>query len=112
MAFSLNFTGDFFDSLYSAIEEMAQDPITWEAVASYFEVEAEFLAPSTVYEKARELDTCDDLEAPVSVWLVEGGWITVDVPDTADEDDDGGVDLICTAEPTGGHYDSEFALYC
>ena len=92
MAFSLSFGGDFFDSLYSAIEELATDPLTWEAVASYFDIEPEFLAVSTVYDKALELDACDDLTTPVSVWIVEGGWITADVPDTRDGD--------------------EFAMYC
>jgi hypothetical protein len=82
MAFSLCFNGDFFEDLHEAIEVLAQDKDEWAKVASWFDIEnPEHLAVSTVFDKARELDTCDDLVSPISVWLCEGGWYTVDVPD-------------------------------
>lgn len=84
MAFSLTFGGEFFEDLYAAIEKLAQDPEEWAKVASWYDLtaeEAHFLAPSTVFERAKEIDTCDDLVSPISVWLCEGGWYTVDVPD-------------------------------
>jgi len=103
MSFELSFSSEFFFaegepetvgsiyrpvSVWAAIHALAEfQPEVWAEIADeVFGVEVEHLTPELVLEKIRETNSCEDLTPPVSVYIDEDGWYSVDVYEAPSED--------------------------
>lgn len=95
MSYSHSFAADFYGDVYNASPEdrptnvadaiASIDDKTWESLAhDVFGCDPQFLTLEAVYEKIIETDTVSDLSSPVSVWIDEEGYYTVDVYDEED----------------------------
>jgi hypothetical protein len=99
MTYSLGFAPDFFlaegepydrsdravnpkgqpYSVWSAIHMMPDDRWAEMAKEVFGLDDPDFLEPETVLDKIRETDTCSNLTVPVTVWIDEEGYYTIDV---------------------------------
>ena len=97
MAFSLSFSPEFYGDCYNA--QPSDRPTTvadalasmsdeqWESMAQdVFGCSGEYLGIEDVMAEIEETDTCSDLSSPVSVWIDDDGYFTVDVYDERDDD--------------------------
>lgn len=104
MAFGLSFSEEFYvqegdfelgpdeslepTSVYRALLAMTEDE--WKEMCRevFPRVDIDIIDCSMVLDKIRETDTCSDLSSPVTVWIDEEGFYTIDVYDPQDLEDD------------------------
>jgi hypothetical protein len=67
------------DTVWQAIISMSDED--WNRIASdLFDLEnPDFLTPETVLERIRDVNTCSNLNSPVTVWIDEDGYETIEV---------------------------------
>lgn len=61
------------------------DDVWAEMIREVFGCHVDYVDVDTVMEKIRETDTCTDLSSPVTVWIDQEGFYTVDVHDQKKE---------------------------
>lgn len=99
MAYSHNFSGDFYGDIYDPGKPTSRPTTVAQAIISMrklerdywnrmaeevFGVPGEHLPEDEVFERILETDTISDLTSPVEVWIDEEGYYTLLVWDEQD----------------------------
>ena len=100
MAYGLSFSAEFYqlagdEELLPADMEGIEPVSVWQALLAMSERDWETMSREvfghkgidveTVMDKIRQTDTCSDLSSPVTVWIDDEGYWTVDVFENSDD---------------------------